>query len=795
MVQSPGFTAVAIVTIATGIGVTATVLTFVNALLIRPAPGVREPATLVSVFTSDYSSGPFGATSYPDYLSLKTSAPAFARLAAYRTGSVVLLRTGADVERVRTGEVSGEFFDTVGVGANVGRTLNDRDTDAGAPPVAMIGEALWHRAFGGNASALGRTIAVNGVGYTIVGVVPREFTGLELGFPFEVWTPLVARDGALERGNRSYRVIGRLRGGTSAREAQAQLDAIAAQLAAAYPETNRGTLAQPEDPRAMTARPHTRLAPQFRGEVKMVSAVLLSAILLLLLIACANVAGLLLSRAASRSREVAVRLALGASRVRLVRQMLTESIVMALAGGSLGVLASLWTADALPSFFPPDQARILDARVDWRVLMSSVAVAMASGVIFGLAPAFHALRASAASVLRGTTSGAAEMRRGGTARRVLVIGQVSLALVLLLSATLLTRSLTNALHADLGFTTREAVVCSIELPSSLPPARVSAYYEALVDAIGTIPGVEAAGLARSVPVAGVERRGFRPDGYTPRAGEDLEFHVNAVSRQYFAAMGIAAADGRLFDERDRPEPAAVVVNDVLAARYYNGRAVGHRIYDSRGTGFEIIGVVRAQRLLGLQDPPLPVVFFALEHDPTRRVMLVARTSGDAAIYADAVRRRAASVDRDAAIFRTVTLEAHLAEGVATNRIMAALITWTGVIAFALALVGVYGIVAYAVVRRTREIGVRVALGARPGQVLALLALESGRIVAIGILVGTLAALGASRLLSSLLYGVSATDPMTFVALPVILAAITMLASCAPAFRALRIDPVVALRHD
>ncbi len=791
--KTPGFTALALLTIATGIGVNTTVFGFVNALLLKPTPGLREPGSLVSVFTSDYSSGPYGTSSYPDYLSMKSGTPAVQGLAAFSEGSAVM-RIDASVERIRTMAVSGEFFDLLGVQPVVGRGIGTGDAQPGAPPVAVIGYNLWQRAFGGAPSAAGAQVTVDGRSVTIVGVAPERFDGVNLGGVFELWTPLELRNDPALRGNRGLSIVGRLQRGASILQAQSQLDAIAAGLASTSPATNRGTLARPDDPRPMVVLPHTRLHPRMRAEAGMIAATSMVAVGLVLLIACANVAGLLLSRASARNREVAVRLALGASRARILRQMLTESLLLGLAGGAFGLLFAMWTADALPSFLPPEQTRILDAGVDWVTVLFTTAIALASGLVFGLAPALHGLRSPAALALRGDAARSGDSRRSVSVRNVLVMAQVAVALVLLVSAALLTRSLANALEVDSSFSTRHALLLSVELPSAISREKGQAYHESLVGAVGAVPGVERASLARVVPVAGGSRRVFSVPGYVPRAGEDMELQVNTVHRNYFATLGFAAREGRLFQPSDTGTPPVIVVNDVLADRYFGGRAVGRRML-SGTTDFEIIGVVRAQRRTGLQAPPTPVVFYQLERDFMRRVTLVAQTSGDPLRLAEAIRRTATEVDRDVAIFNTKTLEAHLAEAVGGNRLIVTLVAACGAMAFALAMVGVYGIVAYAVVRRTREIGVRVALGARSGQVLALLVRESGRVVAYGVAAGVLAALGATRLLSSMLYGVSATDAATFAIVPLAVAAVALLACSVPAARALRISPVAALRHE
>ncbi len=792
--KAPGFTLVTLVTMATAIGANATVFSFVNALLLSPQPGVSSPSTLVSVYTSDFSSGAFGATSYPDFESIQERAGAFAQLAAYSEPPPTLLRIGAQTDRVRTLSVTATFFESVGVHPVAGRLLGPGDTAGGAPPVAVIGERLWERSFG-SSPMLGQAISINGTAHTVVGIVPASFTGLNLGAAYEIWTPLAPQTGAAARGNRGLSMIGRLGSGADIMQAQAQLDGIAAQLAAAFPDTNLGTLARPEAPRPFRVVQHTRLHPDFRGEVQMLAAVLLSAVGLVLLMACTNVAGLLLSRATARHREIAVRLAVGAGRARIFRQMLTESLLLGLVGGALGLMVTLWTADALPSFFPPEQARLLAVAIDWRVLTFTAVAALISGLVFGVAPAIQGLKASPAEALRAGSQRTSDLRATARLRKALVGAQIALAFMLLVSAVLLTRSLSNGLNADLGFTTRQAVLSTVELPRSITAEAARPYFDAVLESVGALPGVEAAAWARFVPIAGTSRRGFTMEGYVPREGEDTELHFNSVSRNYFATIGMNAYRGRLFEDADRSGRAVAIVNETLAARYFNGNAVGRRLVDSGGRSMEIVGVVRADRRLDLTDPSAPIVFYLLDQQFNPRMIAVVRTSGDAALLADTVRRTIAAINPDAAVFRTVTLEAHREEALTTNRLAVALVLTCGGMALTLAVVGIYGVVAFSVARRRREIGVRVALGATPWQVLKPLLTEHGVVVCAGLAVGTAGALLATRLLDSMLYGISATHPGTYVLVIAVVGGVATLASVLPASRATRVNPIAALRQD
>lgn len=795
LVRTPGFVGVALLTLSIGTGANATVFSFVNALLLRPAPMVADPSSLIAVYTSDFSSGPYGSTSYPDYLSLKSETTAFSGLAAF-SESAGLLRDGETVERIRTTHVTGDFFDVIGVTAAQGRVLGAADVAADAPPAAMIGHDAWQRILGGNAATLGKVVAIDGQAHTIVGILPEGFDGLNLGAAIDVWTPLVRRSAdPAERGNRGLSTVGRLRSGATLELAQNQLMAIAARLAAEYPGTNLGTLKNPRDPRPMFVVRHSRLHPQFRGPVAMVGAVLMSAVALVLVVACANVANLMLSRTTARGREIAIRLALGASRRRVIRQLLTESVLLGAAGGALGVLFALWTADVLPSFFPAEQQRILDARVDARVLSFTALLSIAAGILFGLVPALHALRPSAAGALRAD-GGRVSDKRTGLVRAGLVLSQVALTFVLLVSAGLLVRSLSNALQADLGFSARDAVLVTIEVPAAeLKPEQGAIFYQDALARVRALPGIESAALVRTPVLSGGSRRGFRIEGYQPRPGEDTELNINSVDAGYFETMGIPLIEGRAFDERDRAGGVRVViVNDIFAQRYFGGRAVGRRVQNGN-TALEIVGVVRNGKYRSVREPALPYVYYPFTQNYTPRMTLVARTSGDAAAQVEPVRRTVRAIHASVAVFRTTTLMAHLEEVLSAERLTAALVAASGAMALLLAIVGVYGVIAYGVVRRTREIGVRIALGARPVDVTRLVVSEGLQVTLAGIGGGVVAALGVTRLLASMLYGVSPWDAVTFVAAAALLAAIALLAAWLPTQRAVRLDAAIVLRQE
>jgi predicted permease len=797
IVRSPGITAIALVTIGIATGANATVFAFVSALLLRPAPGVADPGSLVAVYTSDFSSGPYGTSSYPDYESLRTDGAAFEKLAAEEGGSGVVTWQNA-VERVPVSSVTGNYFDVLGVRAAAGRLLAANDVMPSAPPVAVVSHRLWSRLLGAGAEVVGSDVDISGRVYTVVGVAGEGFGGLNLGQPVDVWTPLAAPAASPSaRQDRSLDIVGRLRAGETIEKAQAQVAAIAAALARSFPETNLGTLQAPNEPRPMFVLPHTRLPPEFRPAVRAIGAILMAAVAIVLLIACANVASLLVSRAIARDREMAVRLALGAGRTRVVRLLLTESVLLGVGGGVCGLLLALWTSDILPSFFPAEQAALLDTSVDAGTIAFVGALAVGSSLLFGLAPALHATGATTAHSLRAGFGRTSDGRGATRLRRALVSLQVAAAVVLLVCSALLAQSLVHALTADLGFGTREGVVATVEIPPPLEPT-AAIYYSSVLERVRRMPGVEAAAFVRALPLSRSGRRGFAVEGYAARPGEDMELVVNTVSDGYFKAMQIPLRAGREFERRDRADSApVVVVNDLLARRFFGGDALGRHLTDSRGQTMEIVGVVQSHKYVTVQEPPVPTVYYALAQEPVPVMSLVARVSGSVRGMIEPVRQQMKEIEPRVPVYRTTALSTRLDEATASERLTATLVAACGGMALLLASIGLYGVVAHGVLRRSREIGIRVALGARPLDIVRLILVEGLGITLIGIVLGLVAAALAAQALGSLtlLYGVGASDPATYLAVPVILLVVALIAAVAPARRALRLDPNVVLRNE
>ena len=798
LLRTPGWTTMAVLTLALGTGANAAVFSFVDALLFKAAPGVRPKAPLVSVYTSDFSSGPYGESSYPDYVAFKTGTTAFGMLAAIDDAATATVRIGDDLQRVRVAHVTGEYFSALGVAPVLGRTLFEADMQPGAPPAAVIGDGLWRRAFGGDPAAVGTTITLSGrtasQTLTIVGIAPRRFTGIDAGRPIEVWTPLMpgADPG---RGNRGFRVIGQLRGGVSMSEARAQLSALAATLAREFPDTNLGTLDRPKEPRPFFVIPASRINPQQREQVAMVASVLMGGVGLVLLLACANVASLMLSRTTTRAREIAVRRALGATGRRLLRQLLTETAVLAFTSTGLAMIFAAWTADVLPSFFPPEQAAALDVSPGLRVAAFALALSAVSAFLVGIVPALRAVRAPLAASLRGATGDITE-RTGSRARTVLVVAQISIACVLLVAAALLVQSVSNQLNADFGFSTRQALMATVEIPATLGEQKGQAFYREARARVASLTGVEDVAWVRTLPLSGGARRGFKPEGYVPREGEDLELNYNVVSPEYFRTLGIAVVGGRTFTSMDDAPgdrtKRVVVVNEILSKRFFNGDAVGRTLTDSSGAELEIVGVVRSGKYRTVTEDAPPIVFYPLGQSYFSRMSIVVRGGSNPERYAERLRREIRALSGDVPVFRVVTLQSHVEEALSAERLSASLVSACGVLSALLAIVGLYGAVAYLVTRRTREIGVRVALGAQPRHVIALVVRHGLELTVIGIAIGLVCAAGFATLIRSMLYGISPASPLTHLSVALTLTAVAALAAYVPARRAVRIDPARAL---
>lgn len=813
LAKSSGFTAIAVLTLALGIGATTAIFGVVNTVLLRPLPGVEAPDRLVAIYTSDYSSGLYGTSSWPDFHDYRERAASFSEMAAF-TGFTAEMNfsAGGEPERLDVALASGNYFDVLGVQAALGRALLPSADTADA--VVVLSHAAWRQRFGADAGAVGRTIHLNGRAFTVVGVTPADFHGTNMAAVPDAWIPLSMAAGVLgspgileRRGSRWLAMVGRLEPVVTIEQAAAEVGTIAAQLAEAWPRTNLGTLQAPDEARPMTLVPASEamIDPEARDTVVRIAWLLGAAALLVLLIACANLANLQLVRAAGRGGDIALRFSLGASRARIVRQLVTESILLALAGGAAGLLLAaslaglvlgsgfvteLVAADAIPA-----------SVVDVEVLGFALLVSFGAGLIFGLAPALKASRTELVAVLKEGGSRAAAGNGLWSFRNALVAGQVALALVLLIGAGLFVQSLRQTLAVDRGYSLERALVASLDIGSGgYGEAEGLAFFDTLQERIEAQPAVTSAALARLVPVSsGGMRRVVAIDGYLPQPGEDMELNFNIVGRNYFATMGIELLRGRGFLASDRDaSPPVAVVNETFARRYFGREdAVGRtfRHGGSDGDLVRIVGLVRDGKYRSLHESPLPYIYIPLSQNYVADVNLIVAAAGDPMSVLPLVRAELAQLDRSLPLFGTRTLDQHLGEAVARERTVSRAAAAFGMVALLLAALGIYGLMSFMVARRTREIGTRMALGARPGAVLRLVLGRGAALTMIGLALGLAAALVTTRVMANLLFGVSATEPAIFAAVAAILALVAMLACYVPARRATKVDPMKALREE
>jgi predicted permease len=807
--RSPAFTLAAVLTLALGIGANTTIFSVVSAVLLRPPAQVREPERLVQLFTSDYSGPRYGASSYADYLDFREGAAGLSGLAAFAP-SPLNFSTGGAASRVWGEEVSDNYFTVLGVAPALGRTfVPDAQGTRRAEPVAVLSYALWQRAFGADSSIVGREVRVNGYPFTVIGVAPEHFQGSIRGVQADIWVPYVARgllspgrtvgDGAadMQRGDRGMFVIGRLAPGVALATAQASLDAIARRLHDAYPQYWSDVHGEP---RAVTLVPErdSRVLPQIRGAVIGFFGLLMTVVALMLLICCANVANLLLVRAAGRRREVSVRLALGAGRARLVRQLLTESAVIAILGGVVGLLIAKWATGLLTAFQPPLPVPVeLDISLDGGVLAFTALVAALTGLIAGAAPALGAARLDLVSALKGITSAGGPRRRRPALRNVLVVSQVATCVVLLTMAGLLLRSLRAAQNADLGFDPSGIAIFSTELANQgYDEARGRAFYEELLRRVAALPSVRAVSLAENTPLGlDYSRRGVGVEGYEPAQGEDMEFGANIVGPGYLGLMRISLERGRDFTETDRAGSLPVaIVNESFARRFWPGEdPIGKRIRIG-DSAREVVGVAHDSRTRSLDESPAPYFYLPFLQFYQPNMTLEVRTAGDPADMIPAVRREIAALDRDLPV-QSGTMEDALGLSLLPQRAGATLLGIFSALGLVLASVGLYGVVAYAVAQRTRDLGIRMALGAESSDIYRVVLGHGVKLTLLGLIIGIVAALILARLAQGVLFGVSPTDPITLGSVAAILAVVAFLASFIPARRATRVDPMVALREE
>jgi len=806
LLHKPGFTIVAVLTLALGIGANATIFSVVDAIVFRPLP-VNDPGSLVRLFnTSNIEIVETDNLSYPDYVDLRDKNDVFSSMLAFDTASLVFGK--GDHSDVATGYVaSGNFFDMLGVQARLGRTFHPEDDEPAAAPVAVISYAAWQRRFGSDPNIVGQRIDLSSTPFTIVGVAPEGFTGLLKPYSPEFWIPIgkhaTLRDGGAaslqNRQERNLDIVGRLKPGVTLEQAKANMTALARGLAEVYPDTNLN--------RGLLVIPANRIAvdPSLDKYVYIGSAFLMILSGSVLLIACANLANLLLARGMARRREMAIRLSVGGSRRRLIRQLLTESVVLAVMGGAAGLLVAMWCAAFLNVIklpLPIDFA--LGVQLDWRVLAFTFAVSVATGIVFGLIPALHASKLDLNSALKDE-SGAVKGSRGrALLRSALVVGQVTVSLVLLIFAGLAVRSLRNATSMDPGFNPRNVVVATIAPRlSSYGETKGRAFFRELLARLNALPGVESASMTANLPLTLSVALSF----FTLEGEEQLPENqrrlvdMTMVSPEYFRTVGIPFIAGRDFSERDQDAASQlVVINETMARRFWpNENPVGRRfsttLFGAQLRRAEIIGVVKDGKYRTLGEEPRPFVYANMVQNYTGMATLIVRAGGDTrTIFAD-IRKTVSSIDRSMPVFGLMTLTERIGPSLLLPKYAAMLFGAFGVLGTLLAVVGLYGVVSYSVSQRTHEIGVRMALGGQRSDILKLVVGEGMVLTGVGLALGLAGALVLARFISVILYGIGSADPVTFIGISVLMIVVTLEACYIPARRASGVEPTVALRYE
>jgi predicted permease len=806
--KNPGATAVVVLSLALGIGANTTIFSVVNSLLFRP-PAVEQPSRLVDVWMHNVKRSGFDGyypLNFPDFAYYRDHNSVFSGLAAYAgDGLTVVWSRDGQGEALQGTLVSANYFSVLGVRPELGRTFLPEEDRSGAEPVVVVSHAFWRRHLGSDPAALGRTIVLNGRACSVVGVIPDSFHGVLIGSMMDVWAPMSTQawvSPAVDLTSRnSYwlEAYGRLKPGVSRQQAQADLQVLSKQLAAAYPATDK-------DMQAL-GYPATLIPGPYRGFLAIVAAALMAVVGLVLLIACANAANLLLAQASRRRREMAVRAALGAGRWRLVRQALTESVLLGCLGGIAGLLFAAGAAPLLLRLVPPSIPISLQIPVDWRVLVFTLAAAVIAGVAFGLAPALRASRLDLVSSLKEDTPGSGHGK--SRLRSVLVTSQVAICLVLLVGAGLCLRSLMNAQSIDPGFDTRNALVASIDVQSfGYNEARGRLLYQNLLDRLGTVAGMRSVSLVDLLPLSPSERmEGFTVEGSkapAPRPGEPGPMAQDVfVAPGYFRTMGIPLLRGRDFTARDgKGAPLAIIINDAMAKRYWPGQdPLGRHIVmggedDPKNRQVcAVVGVVKTGKYRTLGEDPQPFMYRAYWQNYVPRVHLVVRTEADPASVIAGMRRAVQALDPNLALYDVETMKQLMLLPLFPAHAAGLTLGVFGGLALLLATMGLYGVMSYLVALRTREVGIRMALGARRPDIFRLVLGNGMRLTLVGVAIGLAGALAVTRLLASLLYGIRPTDVVTFAGVSLLLVGVASLASYVPARRATRVDPMVALRHE
>jgi putative ABC transport system permease protein len=785
---NPSLTAVAVLALALGIGANTAIFSVVNAVLLRPLP-FRDPDRLVSIRIDHEQLNIHGAFGpYPDIADWRQQSRSFEFLAAY-TPSAVNLTTRGEPERVARWKVNASFFPMLGVTMALGRGFLPAEDQPGAGRVAILSHSLWQRHFGSDASLVGKAVVIDGDPYTVVGILPPGFKVEDASV--DLYTP-IALSSARGRGDEwMYGAYARLKAGVSVKQAQAELDTITRRLEKQYPKHISGWRARVWGMHEFMVR-----------NVRLSLIVLLAAVALVLLIACANVANLLLARAGARQKEIAIRAALGAGGWRVVRQLLTESVLLALLGGVLGLLLAYWGVATLSVLGTEQFPMVKQARLDLSVLGFTMLISLLTGLVFGIAPALAVSRTNVHETLKEGSERSSESPGRNRLRSLLVVSEVALALLLMIGASLMIRSFLKLRVVNPGFNPAGVLTASIDLPVAKysKPEQQMAFYRQLEERLEAMPGVTAAGMVSVLPLSGANQGwGMLIEGRPVSGPSDVPIlYFRIVNTKYFQAMQIPLKRGRLFNEQDaQGAPRVLIVNETMARRYWpNQDPIGKRVGTGRPEDWmPVVGVVGDVRHMSLAQEPDTEIFLPFAQNPQPGMKLAVRTSFAPLTLAPTVRRAVMELDRDQPVSRVASMEQALSDSVATTRLSTMLMGIFAVVALVLATIGIYGLLSFSVTRRRHEIGIRMALGARRADVLHMVVTEGTVLALMGVGIGLMAAFAFTRVIGSLLYGVKATDPAVFLSVSLLLTAVAALASYVPARRATKVDPMVALRYE
>jgi predicted permease len=798
LLKSPGFTATAILTLALGIGANSTIFSWINSTLLNPIPGAANTGNILAFTSGGDSRNPI-PFSYPDFLDLRERSKSFFALTAFSIEPMNL--TGkARPERIWGSLVSANYFDFLGVRPILGRGfLQSEDTAPGGAPVVVISYRMWQLRYAGERSVIGRVLQINEHPYRIVGVAPPVFQGTQTGLRSELWLPIMMAPQIMPNSDRLHDrdstwavTLGRLAPGVLPDQAQSEMNLLMKQLVSQFPKEHQGE-------NVVTLYPMWRAPFGANGYLYVLLPMLMAIAGAVLLLACANVANLLLVRSVARRREIAIRLSIGASRWRLVRQLLIESLILALAGGGVAMLITIWTAGTFSQFIPPTNIPVaMDIHADYRVLLATMLLSLFTGIIFGVLPAWRASDLAPIAVLKedsGSVSGGLHRARLAS---ILVVAQISLSLFLLVCAGLFIRSFRAAQTLNPGFNPDHVLLASYSLfPSGYNRDSGVQFHRQLLDKIAALPGVQSVSIADWVPLGySWDVTTTNPEGYVPQPHESMNIATAAVGPNYVRTMQIPLVGGRDFSEQDTAtsQPVAVV-NEAFVHRYWpNGEGVGKRV-QAQGEWRTIVGVTRNASYFSLRENSLPFIYLPVLQRYQDEVAIHARVSGDPLRYTAAVEKAVHELNANLPVYDESTLASRVQVASTGQRIAGTFVGAFGLLALVLAAVGIYGVIAYTTRQRTHEIGLRMALGAQSTDVFRMVLGNGLRLILTGLACGLVLSLALTRFLRTVLFGVGATDAITFAAVGLLLSAVALLACYIPARRAMRVDPMVALRYE